>query len=114
MPVSQASVDAAPRPDDDCLRRVRDVACWWSEVGASSNCPSLELRERLLDLRPHLAKYVASHEGHGNLLLLADLDQLIGRLRVCRPSQICWINLSHTIGIFLSQLGKLDGSPPAN
>jgi len=114
MPVQQASRNVSPSLDLDCLRRVSDVACWWSEVGASCDCPSLELRERLQELRPYLARYLASHGGHANCLLLADLDQLIVRLSVCMPSQVCWINLSHTIGLFLSQLRKLESRSREN
>ena len=95
-------------PRDECLRRVCDLACWWSEMGASCDCPSLELRERLLELRPHLARHLATQASPPNPLLLADLDQLVVRLTLCKPSQLCWINLSHTIGVFLSQLRRLD------
>jgi hypothetical protein len=108
MPSRPASTIERTLLQDDCLRRVCDLACWWSEVGASCDCPSLQLRDRLLQLRPHLARYLATQASPANPLLLADLDQLVVRLGLCKPSQVCWINLSHTIGIFLSQLRKLD------
>jgi len=107
MPTQPASSDDCG-PDGACLLRVRELACWWSEVGASRHCPSLELRERLLDLRPHLAHYLASQSSRSTPMLLAELDQLIMRLGVCTPSQACWANLSRGIGRFLSQLQKLD------
>jgi hypothetical protein len=108
MPALQTSTIDCRCPADEGLRRVRDLACWWSEVGASRDCPSLELRQRLLQLRPSLTRHLASLGSQTPVLLLADLDQLIARLGNCAPSQACWIDLSHAIGLFLSQLEKLD------
>ena len=113
MRAQLATSTERPGLSNDCLQRIRELACWWSEVGASCDCPSLELRERLQQLRPDLARGLATYGGHANPLLLADLDQLIVRLGTCTPSQICWINLSHTIGLFLSQLRKLDNAANA-
>jgi hypothetical protein len=108
-----ASTNKVPPADQACFQEMRELACWWSEVGASSDCPSLELKKRLLELRPGLSKYLASQAERANPLLLADLDQLIVRLGNCLPSQVCWINLSHAIGLFFSQLQKLNGASSA-
>jgi hypothetical protein len=110
MPTQMTSTNEAPRLDDDCLQRIRDLCCWWSEVGASSDCPSIELRQRLQELRSCVARRLESPSQQASPLLLADLDQLIMRLGTCTPGQMCWINLSHAIGVFLSELRKLDGT----
>jgi hypothetical protein len=92
--------------DDRCLEQMRELCCWWSEVGASRNCPSLELRQRLQELRPLLARWVGSCAAQADFLLLADLDQLVMRLGICTPGQGCWADLSHAIGLFLSELSR--------
>jgi hypothetical protein len=104
------STNDQPRLDDGCLQRMRDLCSWWSEAGAFSDCPSLDLRQRLQELRPHLALQLESQSGLASPLLLAELDQLTMRLGTCVPGQVCWINLSHTIGMFLSELSKLGGA----
>ena len=110
MPTRMTSTNEAPRLDDGCLQRMRDLCCWWSEVGASSDCPSSDLRQRLQQLRPDLALQLESRAEQVSPLLLAELDQLIMQLGTCMPGQMCWINLSHTIGMFLSELRKLGGA----
>ena len=114
MPIQQTSTIEHNCLKDDCLRRVREVARWWSEVGASCDCPSMDLRQRLLELRPHLARHLESQASEADPLLLADLDQLIARLGTCVPSQACWADLSRTIGLHLSRLQKLECPSHAN
>jgi hypothetical protein len=74
----------------------------------------MELRQRLQELRSCVASRLESQSNQASPLLLADLDQLIMRLGTCTPGQMCWINLSHAIGAFFSELRKLDGTACTN
>lgn len=112
-PVSECSQHA------ECLQSMEDLCCWWSQLGASNECPYELLRERLHDLRPQLVRFLASQHFPGehaqkvvandpdyqsDAMLIADLDQLVMRLGACRPGEECWADLSHAIGLFMSRL----------
>jgi hypothetical protein len=91
------------RNSESLLVDADDLYRWWSDTGATSECPCEELSFRLHELRSrvagHLEREAASYARSGDTerhprrpssivrdaLLLAELDQLAMRLRLCQP-----------------------------
>ena len=112
-----------------CVRQVRggheqveqttsDLRSWWSCQRGSLNPPFEELGRRILDLRDLLRSHFHDEESadhdlgvddlpkpaNRRMVLLADLDQLVMRLRACHPGMDCWADAEHAIDRFLAKL----------
>jgi hypothetical protein len=103
---------------DEVLQHIRDLHSWWDRCRAATTTPFEELSRRILDLRPLLQSHFRDEEAadaeigvddlpepsNQRCVLLADLDLLIHRLRVCQPGMDCWADAELAIDRFLTKL----------
>ncbi len=112
-----------------CVEQVRDgheqiqqatsaLRTWWRDCRTATTPPFEELSQRILNLRDMLRSHFHDEESadhtfgmddlprpaNNRAILLADLDQLIARLRVCHPGTDCWADAELAIDRFLGKL----------
>lgn len=108
------------------LETLEGLQVWWAEARVESSPPVDELVPRIHDLRTKLANHfqreteaerTAVEEQNcdasadrlnesirGNAMLVAELDQVIERLRICRPGMDCWADVSQMFEHYLERL----------
>jgi hypothetical protein len=95
-----------------------DVRSWWEQCRGATTTPFQELSRRILELRELLRIHFHDEESadltlgvddlpdpsNNRAILLADLDQLIIRLRNCHPGMDCWADAEQAMDRFLRKL----------
>ena len=97
---------------------VSELRSWWEQCRGATTTPFQELSRRILELRELLRTHFHDEESadhslgiddlpspsNNRAILLADLDQLIIRLRNCHPGMDCWADAEAAIDRFLTKL----------
>lgn len=95
-----------------------ELRSWWENCRGATTTPFQELCRRILELRELLRAHFHEEESADHTLgvddlptpsneraiLLADLDQLILRLRYCHPGMDCWADAEAAMERFLTKL----------
>jgi hypothetical protein len=115
--------DAIAGEQQDLLDRLEGLRLWWSEIGNDETLPIDQLTSRLHDLRVSLASHFEREEstehasaGDGDArsahlddqirthaMLVAELDQMIMRMRVCKPGMECWAGVAKAFNSWLAR-----------
>ncbi len=103
---------------DQIQQATSELKSWWEYCRGATTPPFEELSRRILEIRDLLRLHFHDEESadqtlglddlprpsNNRAILLADLNQLIARLRVCHPGMDCWADAELAIDRFLSKL----------
>jgi hypothetical protein len=113
--------DAIAGEQQDLLDRLEGLRLWWAEIGNDETLPIDQLTSRLHDLRVSLASHFereesTEHAGGGDpqsahlddqirthAMLVAELDQMIMRMRTCHPGMDCWADVAKAFNSWLAR-----------
>ena len=115
------ALDLAERVRDghsQLLQEAISLQAWWYGFGTATTIPFEVLSQRILDLRQRIQVHFRDEElldhdegvddlpvpSNERAVLLADLDQLILRLRVCQPGMDCWADAERAMERFFQKL----------
>ncbi|MBX3443465.1 MAG: hemerythrin domain-containing protein [Planctomyces sp.] len=120
------SLDAMVAEQRDVLNQLAELRTWWAEAATESEPPFEPLCGHVLALRNRMSQHFQQEEAalrvavdagaegvaagqlhemiRAHAMLLADLDQMLQHLRVCRPGMDCWADVSKTFDTMLSTL----------
>lgn len=111
--------EAIAGEQQDLLDRLDGLRLWWAEVGCDESLPIDQLMSRLHDFRVSLASHFereesTEHAGDGgthsahlddqirtHAMLVAELDQMVMRMRTCHPGMDCWADVSKAFNSWL-------------
>lgn len=122
------------RDKEEIFACLEDLRLWWAEAASEGTPPYDQLLMRVHDLRQLMAAYFGEREQawreageesspaerdrlnwriRRNAMLLADLDQMMGRMQMCGPDLDCWAEASRTFEVLLKKLRKQEGEDSA-
>ncbi len=118
LPRTDVCMDAVMAGHDEVQAAADDLSQWWARCSGAMSPPFPELSRRLHELREmlrqHFGAEVCAEEAarltamgirpNERALLLAELDQLIARLRSCHPGMDCWADAENALNRFLTKL----------
>jgi hypothetical protein len=113
-----ACVETVRGGHDHVLHASSSLRSWWEGCRGETTTPFEELSRRLLELRDLLRAHFRDEESadqtlgtddlvepsNNRAVLLADVNQLISRLRVCQPGMDCWADAEQAIDRFFVKL----------
>jgi hypothetical protein len=119
------SLETIASEQRDLVERLDGLRLWWAEIAVDETLPIDQLLSRLHGLRVTLASHFEREEAtehasacdtdpsqtsahlddqiRTHALLVAELDQMIMRMRACRPGMDCWAGVSKAFNSWLAR-----------